>query len=140
MSHSFGSARHVYPRINDRSSAAANNFRFERNDQDQQDEHKSAGLFKAPASEPSADPKSRLVSIQSQIDELKRRLDDELKLFYRIRQDASAEVRLGSQCSSSAQCSGSARLKNSHCDRDQSICTCLPYHVELNSTVCLPGK
>lgn len=141
MSHSFGSARHVYPRINDRSSDARNNFRFERNDQDQEI-HKSLGLLKG-LSDVSATPglaRNRLASIQSQIDELKRRLDDELKLFYQFQQDFSTDMRLGSQCSSSAQCSNLARLKNSHCDRDQSICACLPYHVQYNSTVCFPGK
>lgn len=48
------------------------------------------------------------------------------------------EVTLGSACFSAQQCSGS--IERSHCRLDNFTCACLPYHVEYNSTTCLPGK
>lgn len=52
---------------------------------------------------------------------------------------APAEIiKLGSVCRYSRDCS--PHISNAHCDGDNSTCQCLPYHVPLNSTACLPRK
>lgn len=49
--------------------------------------------------------------------------------------DASS---LGEPCLSSSQCR--RLLRGTHCDLDSRSCACLPYHVQFNQTVCLPGE
>lgn len=74
---------------------------------------------------------SRLASIQSQLSELKRQLELELSL-------ERGQVTLGSACSNGSDCRNS--IANSHCKLDNFTCSCLPYHVQYNSTTCLPRK
>lgn len=99
-------------------------------------------------------------SIHMRLNELRQKFDHELKFLYQIDQpsdnknnininvetrtnyDIERRTRLnfGSPCLTSYHCSKLGKLKNSHCDSDKLICTCLPQHVQFNSSLCLPGK
>lgn len=47
-------------------------------------------------------------------------------------------TQLGSSCIAAIDCSKS--VANSHCNLDSFTCSCLPNHIEHNSTTCLPRK
>lgn len=67
----------------------------------------------------------KLASFQFRLDSLRRQLEGE-------------SSKLGSPCLRSSECS--RNIANSHCKSDSNSCSCLPYHVEYNSTTCLPRK
>ncbi|GFY66788.1 low-density lipoprotein receptor-related protein [Trichonephila inaurata madagascariensis] len=57
---------------------------------------------------------------------------------YRNFQRLVAGLRLGDECRFTTDCTKS--LKNSHCDIQKGVCTCLPYHHQVNPTSCLPAS
>ena len=73
----------------------------------------------------------RLASIKDQLLELRRQLDAELSADGR-------QAALGAPCTKHADCQSG--ILNSHCETQNFTCTCLPQHVPLNSTTCLPRK
>lgn len=75
----------------------------------------------------------RLDNIQVKLADLRRQLDAELAV-----DEVRRQVALGSPCLRTSDCSNS--IKGSQCKLDTFTCSCLPYHVEYNSTTCLPRK
>ncbi|KFM69032.1 hypothetical protein X975_07283, partial [Stegodyphus mimosarum] len=48
------------------------------------------------------------------------------------------EIELYQPCRSSFDCL--VHIPHSHCDWDKRVCTCQPYHVTFNNTMCLPAS
>lgn len=80
-----------------------------------------------------AGPSNRLSLLQSQLLDLRRQLELELAVALPAQQ-----ALLGSPCLESSDCSQA--VANSHCLAQNLTCACLPQHVVLNSTTCLPRK
>lgn len=49
-----------------------------------------------------------------------------------------SDMTLGSSCRSSLQCL--LFIPNSHCEWEQRTCSCQPYHIQFNSSTCLPAS
>lgn len=49
----------------------------------------------------------------------------------------SADLKIGTSCRNSLECL--LFVPHSHCDWDKRLCTCQPYYVLFNETMCLPG-
>lgn len=90
---------------------------------------------------------SRISQLHSQLKELKNQLElalssssNEQSIGKENKYKASKkrQVVLGSACVSASDCS--RHIEKSHCRVDTFTCTCLPQHIELNSTTCLPRK
>jgi len=75
--------------------------------------------------------------------EQKEKQDQKESLKQKQASDSSSEangrkVALGSPCTKARDCQRA--IANSHCHIESFSCACLPQHVQLNSTVCLPSK
>lgn len=75
----------------------------------------------------------RLDRIQERLADLRLHLESELAA-----EEVRQQVTLGSPCLRASDCSNS--IRGSHCKLDTFTCSCLPYHVEYNSTSCLARK
>lgn len=95
----------------------------------------------------------RIVQLHSQLNQLKSKLESELKsetagdesALINLREPVAGnaqlgrpQISLGAPCLSSSYCNQA--VKNSHCNLDTFTCTCLREHVQFNATTCLPRK
>lgn len=77
----------------------------------------------------------RLSKLHRQLVDLKRQIENE---FAQVGSNSERQTALGSPCSSSKDCN--LTIRGSHCNLDTYTCSCLPHHVKLNTTTCLPRK
>lgn len=106
------SSRHVFPRV-----------AFS-------DLPETAKSFQAKVEEEEAH-NSRLINLKRLLDSYSNSASPSEATFGR-------QVTLGSGCLSASDCN--KVVPNSHCNLDTFTCSCLPYHIEFNSTTCLPRK
>lgn len=126
----FASSRHIYPRTLDlQSSTSKQVAQFVSSPEKQADGFRYE--LSPVAARRRAEDGSRLSLIQSQLSELRRQFEAELAASDR-------QVTLGSPCFNATDCS--KVVARSHCRLDNFTCSCLPNHVELNSTTCLSRK